>query len=154
MRPRRSAYDRLLDRLAAPTATGCREFTGSRNMKGYGQIGVREEDDRLHIRSTHRVTWIALNGPVPEGLFVCHRCDNPPCCEISHLFLATNAENMADMAAKGRSGRWEAYKTHCKRGHEFTPANTYVTPRGHRTCRTCKNDRWLINYRLRKWAKR
>ncbi|MCH8043014.1 MAG: HNH endonuclease [Planctomycetes bacterium] len=53
---------------------------------------------------THRLAWEFANGrPVPQGLQVLHDCDNPPCCNPSHLFLGTNADNNADMMSKGRN---------------------------------------------------
>jgi hypothetical protein len=50
----------------------------------------------------HRIAYELECGPVPEGMFVLHRCDNPPCVRVSHLFLGTRADNLADMRAKGR----------------------------------------------------
>jgi hypothetical protein len=49
----------------------------------------------------HRFAWFLAHGPIPDGLCVCHHCDNPPCCNVDHLFLGTIADNNADMLAKG-----------------------------------------------------
>lgn len=106
----------------------------------------------------HRFAFELAYGQIPPiidkngtGLVVCHTCDNPLCVRIDHLWLGTQAENIADRHAKerdahnaGRPGpdRERRAKTHCKRGHEFTSENTiYNKRRWGRTCRTCRNQR-------------
>lgn len=71
----------------------CFEYQGFRNTQGYG---------RLNRTYTHRLSWEMVNGPIPEGLCVLHKCDNPPCVNPDHLFLGTRADNMKDMWSKGR----------------------------------------------------
>ncbi len=67
-----------------------------KNAYGHFQHGSRKEP-------AHRMAWILTNGEIPEGLEVCHKCDNPPCCNPTHLFLGTHKDNMGDCAAKGRN---------------------------------------------------
>jgi hypothetical protein len=72
----------------------CWPWRGARHEKGYGRFGPRR---------VHRSMYETFVGPIRDGLHVLHRCDNPPCCNPAHLFLGTNADNVADRVAKGRT---------------------------------------------------
>jgi hypothetical protein len=65
---------------------------------GYGQF-----NDWPRVSFAHRVSWELTYGKVPDGLSVLHRCDNPPCVRPEHLWIGTQADNVADMVRKGRS---------------------------------------------------
>lgn len=102
--------------------TGCIEWAGRRAKDGYGRI-----DNGKQGLLTHRYAWELKHGPIPEGLNVLHKCDNPPCCNDEHLFLGTLADNNADRDSKGRQ----------------------VTPRGE-SCGTAKlTDKDVIEIRRR-----
>lgn len=75
----------------------CWEWQGYRTPFGYG---VTNWDGRKIL--AHRLSWFLAHGPIPQGLQVCHHCDNPPCVRTEHLFLGTPKENVAQIYAKGR----------------------------------------------------
>lgn len=87
--------------LGSTVNTPCVEWDGAKNGKGYGEIW-RRVDGRLVRTFVHRLVWIAANGQVPEGLIICHRCDNPACYRLDHLFLGSDAANARDSLLKGR----------------------------------------------------
>lgn len=101
-RPRGRTGGTTAERPAAnslTTSTGCVEWTGGVNEKGYGRMKV---DGRTE--SVHRVAWQLANGSIPPGQVIRHLvCDNPPCFNVEHLAPGTNAENVADRVGKGRS---------------------------------------------------
>lgn len=83
--------------------TRCWEWVGARNAKGdegYGTIWIDGAP-----RFAHRVSYTKHKGPIPDGMLVCHKCDNRRCINPEHLFLGSHADNMADMVSKGRAPR-------------------------------------------------
>jgi len=78
----------------------CWEWLGHRNTAGYG---VRSWEGKP--RHAHRISWELHNGPIPDGMLVCHHCDNPPCVNPGHLFLGTVSDNAQDKVRKGRDAK-------------------------------------------------
>jgi hypothetical protein len=95
----RFTVERFWARVSPPDSNGCREWQGCRSELGYGQV----KRDRVRW-PTHRLAYVLAVGPIPDGFYVLHRCDNRACCEPTHLFLGTQMDNIADMVAKGRQG--------------------------------------------------
>lgn len=79
---------------------GCWEWMASRLTSGYGQF---KPQAGASPERAHRYSWLLHFGPIPDGLWVCHHCDNPPCVRPEHLFLGTHLHNVRDMIRKGRA---------------------------------------------------
>ncbi len=101
---REQLADRFWRFVDADGPDGCWEWTGGRLPKGYGNIWDGEKLSRAH-----RVSYELFRGAIPQGMQVLHSCDNPPCTNPGHLFLGTNADNLADRVAKGRSASGERH---------------------------------------------
>lgn len=96
--PLRVIERKVLDRVRR-TPSGCWEWVGYRKPSGYGKFSLH----RLGTHAAHRLAYEVFCGPIPEGLSVCHHCDNPPCCNPAHLFVGTNGDNIRDRNRKGRN---------------------------------------------------
>lgn len=136
-----AVYDRLMEQRGF-TCSGCWEFTGFCAPNGYGQIYF---DGRTW--PAHRLMHTICNGPIPDGLFVLHSCDNPPCINPDHLRAGTSRENTMDSVLRGRhcmsngkafDTRGSAVPWECVNGHEMKGENVYITPHGRRECRACR----------------
>lgn len=82
----------------------CWEWQGARTKAGYG---VLNEKGKLHL--VHRFSWECFNGPIPLGMEILHRCDNPPCLNPAHLFLGDQTTNVKDAKEKGRISKGESH---------------------------------------------
>jgi len=91
--------ERLLSRIEKQDS-GCWKWIGTKNKKGYGMMVYK---GRIH--ASHRVSWQEFYGEIPEGMLICHKCDNPSCVNPDHLFVGSNQDNMDDMKQKGRASK-------------------------------------------------
>lgn len=82
--------------------TGCLDWLSNKDKDGYGLFKIKIDDKWTNGR-VHRLVWSLNFGEIPARHSVCHKCDRASCCEISHLFIGTTAENNNDMIQKGRS---------------------------------------------------
>lgn len=114
----------------------CWPWTRSANVKGRGMLSFRG----VRVLAP-RAAWFAKTGEWPKpGVFVCHTCDNPACCNPAHLWLGSPGDNSRDMVRKGRGNMQRLVLTECLRGHAYTPENTYTDRRGRRACKTCRRE--------------
>jgi hypothetical protein len=98
-----NVYQRLIRHIAINKISGCWEWIGSKR-NGYGRmiIGSRTDGTRRSM-SAHRVSYELTYGKIPDGMEVCHKCDNPCCVNPEHLFVGTRQDNIDDRERKGRN---------------------------------------------------
>ncbi len=119
--------ERLLTRTTE-TADGCWEWQGARTGSGYGALLF---NGRTEL--THRIAYLCLTGPIPDGLVLDHLCRNTWCCNPEHLEAVTQGENV-------RRQPRISDRTSCPKGHELSGKNAYTKPSGGVACRRCRSE--------------
>lgn len=107
MRPRTPIEERFWSKVQKGEPNECWEYQGSLNSKGYGRIaraGIGNGSERAH-----RVSALIHFGSIPDGLVVCHKCNNKRCVNPHHLYLATPSENVKDYFRDIRKFNKEAW---------------------------------------------
>lgn len=133
-------HDRFFAKVRIDTS-GCWEWTGGKNKDGYGKFWFRGG-----CQPSHRVSYLAFRGEIPENEEIHHTCENRGCVNPAHLRSMVHYDHM--QVTTGFRG-WQSDKTHCKHGHEFTEENTRwawrTTGAGNRNlrrfCRECHRKR-------------
>lgn len=106
MGKRKSLTERVWEKIDN-REDGCWLWMGLRHKQGYGKISYKGK-----TLLAHRVVYALICGPIPKGMCVLHKCDNPPCCRYDHFWLGTRAENNHDMAWKGRAASGDKNYVH------------------------------------------
>lgn len=114
---------------------------------GYPRRNINDE----YVRLNRYVLEQKLGRPIREGYMACHSCNNKGCIEPEHIYEGSRTDNLWDLIRIGNAKffgnhRHNKEKTHCPKGHEYTPENTRYNHRGkHRNCRTCDRERNKVN---------
>lgn len=140
-----NVYQRLISHMKINKTTGCWEWQGSKR-NGYGRmiIGSRTDGTRKTV-STHRLSYELHYGEIPQGMEICHKCDNPCCINPDHLFAGTRQDNVDDRERKGRNNPPKGEK-HAKA--KLTELDVLTIRK--RDCRVCLLANWQKNMEFAK----
>lgn len=138
-RPAAPLRERILQTIKIDE-NGCWRWQLAPDKDGYGRITV-QIDGKGKQRPAHRISYIAFRGEIAPGLEPDHTCRVRDCVNPWHLEPVTHAENIRRSPLVGiHSGRHNAVKTHCPRGHEYNAENTRFRPGKGRDCRRCHSE--------------
>lgn len=146
---RKSPIQRFFTFIDCP-GQDCWEWHGARSgANRYGSFKLKGA-----MVSAHCAAWLLLRGPIPDGLWVLHNCDNKPCVNPDHLYLGTPEDNARDRTMRSSYVDPRRHQESCKYGHPLSGENLYISPtQGNRHCRTCTQRR-RMEYELRKAEQR
>ncbi len=143
---------RIFCRVVIDPVTGCWNWLGYLDSKGYGQvrIGGRQPSPVGRTIRTHIVVWEMFNGAVPQKHDLHHECENKRCCNISHLLPMTHREHMR--VSPRTVGYKASQRRECPRGHLLEGTNLIASDwrNGIRRCRICANEQDRVRYRLQR----
>ena len=142
-------YKRFMSKVIK--TDNCWLWNAGKNYKDYGNFSVTINGCSKTYRA-HRFIYEYFNGTIPEGMLVCHTCDTPRCVNPNHLWLGTVSDNTVDSVNKKRHGMTK--KTHCPKGHEYTPENTYRRANRASASRECRKCRRIKNREYHEKRKR
>jgi len=130
-----NALHRFFAKVQIDDPNGCWLWTAFKDPLGYGRFQIFGLP-----QLSHRISYMAVRGPIPEGLELDHLCRNPPCCNPAHLEAVTRRENL--LRSPITFSGINVVKTHCKRGHPLSGENLYVPPNNptYRGCRSCRSE--------------